>query len=101
MAGIPFHDDEIIFYVLPNLSFEYKEIDTTIRACDYTISFTKLHNKLTDFKDLLKHTSPHIGDFSTLSTAHVTTRFGSFSRGSFVAGRGDLSSSNANNSSSS
>lgn len=53
MAQAPVDENDLIIFILNGLSTEYREISTAIRARESAISLEVLHDKLTDFEQVI------------------------------------------------
>lgn len=54
IVGDPLSDDDLTIHVLNGLKFEYKEIVSSVRACESPITFEELYDKLVDHEIDLK-----------------------------------------------
>ena len=53
-AQSPVAEDDMIIFILNGLGMEFKEISTAIIARENAISLEELHDKLTNFKVVIK-----------------------------------------------
>ena len=58
-------DEEVIVHTLNGLGDEYKELAAAIRACDSSMSFEELYDKLTDLEIYLKRKDKLLGSSIT------------------------------------
>ncbi|KAH7523338.1 hypothetical protein JRO89_XSUnG0081800 [Xanthoceras sorbifolium] len=77
ILGAPMNEDDLIDQILDNLGDDYKELVRAVQACDSSISFDELHEKLLNFEAILengKTDQVHFPASANVANRHIGNR---------------------------